>query len=598
MPRQDRIRAEVISAPAPKVPPAFMASAANLTMNKSGKPKAKIPSAEWQTQAWNFYDLIGEFRYATNWIGNLLSKATLLPLKNGTLTTDTAAVEALGNLFGGPEGQADMLRGLGLHLTVAGEAYVVGLDGGDSPEDEWMVLSGNQVKLKGDAYEILDDMQEDALVIRIWQSHPRDVKKADAPSRAVLPIMSELNGLTKRVAAETESRLTGAGLLLIPNEISMPTMPVTNAAPDPEDPDGDLIPQQSLSQADAVLQMLIQTFSTALGDPSSAAAMVPAILQMPGEFIDKVKHLTFWSEFAQQSIELRKEAIHRLALGLDMPPEALEGTGDMNHWNAWQMEEGTIKANSEPFLARIAAALTTGYLRPMLIADGMDKVEAAAYSIGTDTSGLRIRPNRSKEAGELYDRGVLNKEALLRENGFEPDDGTSPQQVSEWLTQKVASGQTTPELVAAALEVMGVKLPVAALTAGSDSEQPTHEARPTPSLEKHPTQDPPEQEDAVTAAASILVYRALERAGNRLKKRLDTSHVGVHASTIYRFVPIELSEMDALLDGAWACPPEFSFGLPMDRLDSYTRTLLATQRAHDPALLRRYLALDQKGIDA
>jgi hypothetical protein len=43
---------------------------------------------------------------------------------------------------------------------------------------------------------------------------------------------------------------------------------------------------------------------------------------------------------------LRREAVERLAIGLDMPPEVLLGLGDSNHWSAWQVDEQTWKGIS------------------------------------------------------------------------------------------------------------------------------------------------------------------------------------------------------------------------------------------------------------
>ena len=114
--------------------------------------------------------------------------------------------------------------------------------------------------------------------------------------------------------------------------------------------------------------------------------------------------------------------VRRFALGMDLPPEQVlgmssnGGTGGGNsngvsHWGAWQVEESTIKLHIEPMLDTIVSALTLGYLRPAL-GDNDDAV------IVYDTSALRLRPDRSKEAFELYDRGLLSVDALLRENGF------------------------------------------------------------------------------------------------------------------------------------------------------------------------------------
>lgn len=587
MPRPARMRSEMLSAPAPRreEPTAFIASAVNLTMKKSGgekKPK-KITTEQWQQEVRHMYDVIPEFRYGTNWVGNLISRAKLLPLVNGKATDNAEVVDLVNALYGDEEGRGDMLRMIGVHLSTVGEVYVVGVEGVES--DEWHTVSAADLKATPMGYELFGEvLDKKPLIIKMWMPHPFDSMKPDSAARPCLPVLGQLEGLQKRTVAELESRLTGAGLLLIPNEITLPSQPVINE-------DGDTAPvAEGRTQSVQVLEMLMDTFTKAIQNPSSAAAQVPIVMQMPGEHIKSVTHLTFWSEFAEKSVELRSEAIHRLALGLDMPPEALEGTGDMNHWNSWQMEEAAIKANSEPLLARITQALTVAYLRPLLIDGGMSEEDAAKASIGYDSSALRVRPNRSKEAGELYDRGVLSQEALLRENGFVPEDAMGPDEFVNWLTRKVASGQTMPEMVAAALTKLGVDIP-----APTDSEsEPVHEARPTPSLVQHPTRDIPveeESEAAAAAAASVLVYRALERAGNRLKKRLPTEHIGVAASQVYQFVPIEEGELATLLDGAWSCPPEFTDGLPMERLDAYTRTLMLTRTPHDSALMRKYLTM-------
>ena len=94
----------------------------------------------------------------------------------------------------------------------------------------------------------------------------------------------------------------------------------------------------------------------------------------------------------------------------------------VSHWGAWQIEEATIKMHVEPMLDVIVNALTIGYLqvRPR---------RRVLASIVYDTSALRLRPDRSKEAFELYDRGLISGEALLRENGFADDDAAHPGRV-------------------------------------------------------------------------------------------------------------------------------------------------------------------------
>jgi hypothetical protein len=403
----------------------------------------------------------------------------------------------------------------------------------------------------------------------------------------VLPILAELEGFTKRVAADIDSRLTGSGLVIFPSEVSFPSAPSTAA---------DGTTTSTRPGVDGIQDMLIEAASIAISDQSSATAKVPIAMQMQGDQIANVRHITFWSEFDAQMLELRTEAIRRLALGLDMPPEALTGTGDMNHWNAWQLEEAAIKIHTEPLLNLITTALTTGYLWPYLDSENLSEEELRSYAIGSDTTELRLRPNRSKEAQELYAIGKLSGDTLLRENGFDPvADAMKDDEFKRWLIQKVASGSTTPELVEAAIRAL--EIPIEAVT----EPAPTTEAPSSPSLREHPTRDVPvipnENPPEVTAAAEIVVFRALERAGNRLKNRLGSARPeGVAAADLYQYVTTTPSELDALLEDAWGCTERFGLISYRDPIDTYTRSLLLTRKPHDRSLLASYLGLHSENL--
>src|SRR3546814_19565748 len=84
---------------------------------------------------------------------------------------------------------------------------------------------------------------------------------------------------------------------------------------------------------------------------------------------------TFHTPFDEETRELREEAIRRLALGQDAPPELLLGVGNMNHWGAWLVQADTINTHVEPPLARFCDAATTQFLRPVLEARGIAEPE-------------------------------------------------------------------------------------------------------------------------------------------------------------------------------------------------------------------------------
>jgi hypothetical protein len=606
---------------------AVVSSAMNMKL-PDNEARSQMQSESWQATCWNYFDMIPEYRYAVAWVGNNLSKCKLTITKDELPTDQADATDVLNSFFGGPEGHPEMFRQMGIQFTVAGEGWVFGVS--DSMADDWFVAAGSEVKYdpSSESYNVGIEKFPDASVIRAWKPHPRHRLKADSPSRACIPVLSEIFRLTQHVAAQVDSRLASAGILLMPNDISLGAPKIENESGTSQTNDVD---------ASDIVRRLMDTASKAIQDRDSAAALVPIVFQVPVDAVDKIKHLTFWTELDKQAIELRKEAIRRLALGLDMPPEVLEGTADMNHWASWQMEEAAIKSHTEPLLAVITRALTDGVLRPYLRSVAMPEEEVMTYAFGADTTALRLRPNRSKEAFELYDRAIIGQQALIRETGFDPSDAMDTSELLTWLKIKIAGGSATPDMVMAAAEELGLHLNVTPGEAGDTTTrnstgqvegttpllpkklQPqigpdgkvippnpaanpkqvagkpglndtkkVNQARPTPSLKGHPENVVPTGEtatkrDPLTAAATVLVYRALERAGNRLKTKMGGRKMeGVGAAETYRHIKPQADELDSLLASAWE-PARLFFGEGTDELtpkiDAYTRDLLLTGKS-------------------
>jgi len=169
-------------------------------------------------------------------------------------------------------------------------------------------------------------------------------------------------------------------------------------------------------RTDPFVDALIESMLTPIRDRDNASAVVPLVATVPDDALDKIKHITFSTPFDGTAMQLREEAIRRLALGLDMPPEVLLGMGGTNHWSAWQIEESTVKTHLEPVLALISDAVTTDFLWPALEALGVQDVER--YVVWFDTTPLTLRPNRASEAQALHAAGAITTEALRRESGF------------------------------------------------------------------------------------------------------------------------------------------------------------------------------------
>lgn len=576
----------------PVVPKALLASAKRFTGVGDPHRMARKGGSGWQDAAWHFYNTIGEYAYAVNWVGNLLSRAKLYATKddgNGPvrLPPEDPASQYVDALFLDSQGKSTALQQIGVQYTVAGEAYIVGTTEDDG--DHWEIVASSRISAEpkdGSIQWTVDGvvLAGTPLVIRIWRPHPVEKGMATSPSRAALPILSEIERLTMHVAAQVDSRLISAGIVFLPNEMTFAVI----------DDDGNTITGSS----DLFVQTLQDVASRAIQNRESASALVPIVISADGESLDKPNHMKFWSDLDAQAIELRTEAIRRLALSMDMPPEILTGQGDTNHWSAWSIDESAIKSHTEPLLARIADDLAIGYLRTSLMQDGVLPEEARSYGIGVDTTEMRLRPNRSEEAMELYDRGVLNAQTLVEETGFKADNIQDEAEHKRWFLDKVASGQTTPEIVEAALRALGLELEVRVDPDPPEDRPDIQQERPTPSLEDHPTQDIPDiNEASLLAASEVLVFRALERAGNRLRNKIQRKIPGVAASETYMYHKVDTGTLEFVLEDAWANVDRFAakYGADprrlTDCLDAYTRAILVEQKPHDPEMMRAFVNL-------
>jgi len=442
----------------------LVASARRLTATDvKGQNRAATASASktapWQQEAWELLDMIGEQRFLAHTLAGRMSQARLyvgkLPANASPGTrpenvSDQQLQHLLDAIGDGVAGQGQLLHRMGLNLFVAGEGWLVGIpprfvpgtseyaavqsafgpavqvDRSAAPEDEsedvlkmvWRMLSVDEVSvdqseeatLKLEGGETAKVPVSNLYMIRVWRPHPRRAWEADSPTRASLPVLRELFGLTQHVSAQIDSRLAGAGLLVISTSADAELKRIAG------------IPENS--PRSLLMEALQVTMQTPIKDRSNASALVPLTLTVPDEVVDKIKHITFSTPLDKETPKLRDEAIRRLALGQDAPPELLLGTGGMNHWGAWLVREDVVTTHLEPPLALICDALTVEYLRPLIQAlrPGISDEELSEYVVWYDVDHLIERPNRSGDAKDLYDRKELSGKALREATGFEEGD--------------------------------------------------------------------------------------------------------------------------------------------------------------------------------
>jgi hypothetical protein len=588
----------------------------------------KFGNTEWQIEAWRLYDLISELRKLAGRIGDSVAQARLYVAELDERgeevgeTTDGRISALAGIPLGTGNGRDDALRLTGVDLAVGGECWLVGEGAATNPEvaaGAWFVVTGSALKRQGDQITvkrpqvmggsrlILKDGQD--ILIRCWRPHPNDTDQADSFTRSAIVPLREIELLTKREFAELDSRLTGAGVMFLPEGVDFPR--------EEGDPEG----------VAGFMAYLQRAAAASIADQSRASAMVPIMATVPDqlmEHLDKIRAVNFWSELSAEIAPMKEKAIQRLASSAEIPGEVLTGIGDANHWTAWLISDEGIRW-IRGYLGLVAAALTRGFLSLALASMGVADPERYAFAF--DTSNLAAKPNRMDEALQLHDRFLLSDQEAVKAAAFDPEQMPSTTERAAQILLKLVQSQ--PDLILdpkiqAALGLPDVTVvgsaPVApALPAeGEPVDGPPNggQAPPEPDADEEtaaltkalservralsaaPTSPPPPIV-VFNAAAKLTVLRALELAGGRLATPAERHGrwKDVPRHELHHWVgPITTEKAHAVTAGAWNHLGVLASDLGVDEgevralLEGYVIELLTRGVRHHDDLL--YAALD------
>jgi len=417
-----------------------------------------VQSQDWQREAWGFFKIVGEVSYAANLFGTGMSRVEMcLSRKQASgpslrlseqkrLTTNDKIMLQLWDEITSYQGADEMRRYAGIMLFVAGEGLLVGLPAAAKDRRRskrrlldytWCVRSRDDVREDRDGVSVIIDgityNRDDIMMIKFWRPDPQFHRLAISSMQASLPVLRELNALTMYVSSIIDSRLAGAGVLILPNSATV------LGATAPEDD----------QEEDPTVAAIIEAMVTPIKDRSSAAAVVPLIMTVPDEAADAVRHLTFSTQLDLVAKDLRDELIRRLAVGFDMPAEQMMGMAlaASSHWGSWQVAEDTVRLHFMPGVKLFATAVLTDLLIPMAIEAGMSEEDAESYFFELDGEDLISRPNMASEAEALYKLGLLKPETTVTAAGFETSDMPEEDaQVDRALQMALKICQVTPQL--------------------------------------------------------------------------------------------------------------------------------------------------------
>lgn len=481
---------------------------------------AKRP--RWQERAWSYYDGLGEIHEAAEFFGRNLGRVRLMVQHHtgGDEWEEVKGADAATQLdrVRGPRGdRAEVQAAFGTTMFCVGEGYLVGTQDPEDPTREvWEFLSADEFEVKPrerkgyrkreptardkTEYDLVTSLagtvgEGEALAIRMWQPHPRWSDLPVSPLMGVLDACEELRLLPRAVRSRARSRLASAGLLVLPHEITDGGQPANGMDEDPE--------------LDPFLSDLIDTAATALNDEDSAAASVPIVLRVDGEHADKVQHVSFVdARVAYPETEREMHVIRRIAQGLNLPPEVLLGMADANHWSAWQIDAATWTQHLEPMAAALCANLTAAMIVPTLGSD---------YRVWYDDADLVVKPDRTGDAKELWDRAALSDEALREAGGWGDEDAPDEEERTRRIglllkDAKLAIDGEVTEAPAPVVAPPGTPPPPAGGEPGTTERTP------------------PDPAAATAAALAVAHARAREAAGAKALTRLGRSRSPASAS--------------------------------------------------------------------
>jgi hypothetical protein len=388
----------------------------------------------WQKQSMGFYDLLGECWFPAQFYARMLSRVRLYPAirhPNGEVEEvfDQSSQEILARISDVGGGQNGWQGDYGRLQFMLGDGSLVGTSQGGV--ERWEYLSQFEFKKTSKGFERIvepgakpielrpapPDAEEigagQARAWRLWTRHPMHSYLPDAPIRGVLSQFESLMLFDLAAKAQGMSRIVGSGLLVIADEITLPSADINADSTNPNE--------------DPLMRAITKHVITPIQEPGSASAVAPLILraQIGEKAVDdliKLIQLHDPNQTAdwQQKVE---KTIARIAIGLDMPPEEFLGLSDANHWTGWVITDDKWKTHGEPKTIQLCNDLTSAYFRAACIAARVEDAEQRI--VWYDAAEVVAHPDRGKDALAVHKEGAMSDDSLRKYNGFGDKDAPS-----------------------------------------------------------------------------------------------------------------------------------------------------------------------------
>lgn len=435
----------------------------NLSIKKDVENLEKLRQAnKWQEDAWNYYDLVGELKFAANLLANVASRVRLYP----AFIVDKDAIpsiiddieelddelkkkanEALMLLASGNGGISGLLRDAALNLFVAGECFLVKEPAklSTNEPEKWQIRSVSELikvpyknpsdNKTGYTYAIKESKNaqpSDYIVLppknfmgRIWRTHPRFSADADSSLLGILELLDELLLNDKSARTTTRSRL-GSGLLYLPDEIDNVAQFDGDISEDGEEtPTGET--------GESIAEELMESIIAPIKDEGSAAAAAPFILRGPGQYGDQIKLIKFERTFDPIVVKRGERVMERILAALDLPKDIVSGLANIKYSNAIVIEQSLYRAHVEPLILMIVDSLTEVFLRPVLRGLEFPEELISRVTVWYDAASTTAKPDKASAANTGYENKIVSGAAWRRENGFSETDAPTQLELAQQM---------------------------------------------------------------------------------------------------------------------------------------------------------------------
>lgn len=415
---------------------------------KAGEfPPPRGVRAQWQEDAFAYAETIEPVGYVAHLTANTISACDLQvgwvddddAIQTGDQIADAdnppdpkeieAARTALRAMKGPIGGVDEMMRRAGLLLTIAGEFYLLGspVDMADEGAGVWWeALSpleiqparskGEESKRNRDGAGWTPLDKERNYLARVHRSDGRYSDRADCALRRCLDTCRELSMLAQMMEAIITTRLP-MGLLLMPDSMRHRS-PLQRMSAQTGNTDDELVVEEEPEFVDD----LVEHLSAPIEDLRSTASLVPIVVEASAEDLQAIRVVDLSKDLDSYASALRAEMIRRLAIGLDIPPEVLEGKGGLNHWTGANVDADFLFKHILPTGKLIASGLTTAYLQPILeLEENLDPEQSSRWVLVFDPSPIAGAADDSEKAFRMWEAGIISDRTLVEKQGWDPD---------------------------------------------------------------------------------------------------------------------------------------------------------------------------------